>query len=167
MSNNTGWVAGRGVGLTWSPAFNTTDFTTSNSGGALATTQTVLSSVADITNGTALDMFCDLSVILTTASSTYTASSIATFWLYPLLADGTTYGDGLLASGTAKTLTPVFPPLGAIQGYAAASQTTVAGYLGGLIIPPGSWRFAMQNGIGFTLSGGTVKYRTYNINLNA
>jgi hypothetical protein len=54
---------------------------------------------------------------------------------------------------------------------AAASQTALIGNNFGnpIIIPPGSFRLAMQNNSGFSLTAGTqtVKYRTYNQNLNS
>jgi len=168
MTTNSAWIAGRGAGLTWASAFNTTDFTTSDGGGLLANAHTVLSTIADIANGTALDQFADISVRLTIASSTIAAGACLSFWIYELLDDGTTYGDGKLTAGTSAALTPAFPPCGAIYLYAAASQTSLVGSLTGIVIPPGSFRFAIQNNSGFTLTNSSTvcKYRTYNLNLN-
>ena len=169
MTANTAWTAGRGAGLTWANAFNTTDFTTSNAGGLLASGQSVLSTVADIANGTNLDMFADISVRLSIASSTIAAGACLPFWIYELLDDGTTYGDGKLTAGTAAAITPAVSPCCIVPLYAAASQTSLVGFAQGIVIPPGSFRFAMQNASGFTLTSSVTacKYRTYNLNLNA
>jgi len=50
------------------------------------------------------------------------------------------------------------------QAFAPAAAKAIL-----VIIPPGSFRLAIQNNSGFTLTSGTqtVKYRTYNINLNS
>ena len=169
MTSNTAWAAGRGAGLTWANAFNIVDFTTSNGGGLLANGQTILSTIADIANGTALDMFADLSVRLTIASSTIAAGACLSFWIYELLDDGLTYGDGQLVAGTAVAKTPSFAPCCAVPLYAAVTQTSLVGYAQGIVIPPGSFRFAMQNNSGFTLTNSVTvcKYRTYNMNLNS
>jgi len=169
MTNNTAWVTGRGAGLTWSNAFNTVDFTTSDGGGLLQNSHTVLSTIADIANGTALDMFADISMRLTIASSIIAAGACMSFWIYQLLDDGTTYGDGKLTAGTAAALTPAFAPCAAVPLFAASSQTALVGYAQGIVIPPGSFRFAIQNNSGFTLTSNVtvIKYRTYNLSLNS
>jgi hypothetical protein len=135
----------------------------------LANGQTVLSTIADIANGTALDQFADISVRLSIASSTIAAGACLSFWLYELLDDGTSYGDGKLTAGTAAALTPAFAPCAAVALYAAASQTSLVGYAQGIVLPPGSFRFAMQNNSGFTLTSSVTvcKYRTYNIRSDA
>ena len=168
MTNTTAWIAGRGAGLTWANAFNTADFTTSDGSGLLQNTHTVLSTIADIANGTALDMFADISVRLSIASSTVVAGACLSFWIYELLDDGATYGDGKLTAGTAAALTPAFAPCCAIPLFAAASQTSLVGFASGILVPPGSFRFAFQNNSGFTLTSSVTvcKYRTYNLNLN-
>jgi hypothetical protein len=164
MANRTAWVAGLlNAGLGWTTGINTADLASMPNG------STVVSSVADITNGTSLDMYMDLSVRCAIASSTIVAGSNLTFWLYPLLDDGVTYGDGQFTNGTQAAKTPVLPLLCAIPLVAAAAQVNLVGFRSGLILPPGSFRLAMQNNSGFTLTAGTqtVKYRTYNINLNS
>jgi hypothetical protein len=52
--------------------------------------------------------------------------------------------------------------------YAAVTQTTLIGIAKGIVMPAGTFAVAIQNNSGFTLTSGTqtVKYRTYNINLN-
>ena len=163
MANRTAWTAGNGAGLTWTTAINSADMA------SMATAYTVLSSVADIANGTALDQFMDISAELAIASSTIAAGANLALWIYPLHDDGATYGDGQMTAGTPVSKTPTFAPCATMPLYAAASQTALVGFAQGVIIPPGSFRLAIQNNSGFTLTSGTqtVKYRTYNINLNS
>lgn len=163
MANRTSWVAGNGVGLTWTTGINSADLA------SMATAKTVLSSVADIANGTNLDQFMDVSVRCAIASSTIVAGANLALWLYPLLDDGSTYGDGQLTAGTPATLTPTFAPCGVIPLIVAGSQVNLVGAVTGILLPPGSFRLALQNNSGFSLTAGTqtVKYRTYNQNLNA
>lgn len=162
MTSRTAWTAGNGVGLTWTTGINSADMA------SMATANTVLSSVADIANGTNLDMFMDISASLVISSSTIAAGANLAFWIYDLNQDGTTYGDNQFTAGTAAAKTPTFPPCAVIPLIAAATQTALIGYVNQIVIPPGSFRLAIQNNSGFTLTAGTqtVKYRTYNINLN-
>lgn len=163
MANRTSWTAGNGQGLGWGTAINSADLA------SMANGSSVLSSVADIANGTNLDQFMDVSVRCAIASNTIVAGANLALWLYALLDDGSTYGDGQLAAGTQAAKTPLFSPCGVIPLLAAASQTTLVGVATGILLPPGSFRLALQNNSGFALSAGTqtVKYRTYNMNLNA
>jgi hypothetical protein len=163
MANRTAWTAGNGVGLTWTTAINSADMA------SMANVRTVLSSVSDIANGTNLDQFMDISVRCAIASSTVAAGANFALWIYDLLDDGSTYGDGQLTAGTSAAITPTFAPCGIIPLVAAAAQTTLVGYVNGIIIPPGSFRMAIQNNSGFALTSGTqtVRYRTYNQNLNS
>lgn len=162
MTSRTAWTAGNGVGLTWTTVINSSDMA------SMATANTVLSTVADVANGTNLDMFMDLSVRCAIASNTVAAGANLAVWLYQLLDDGTTYGDGQLTAGTQAALTPTFSPLATIPLVAAATQTLLLGYATQVMLPPGSFRLALQNNSGFTLTAGTqtAKYRTYNLNLN-
>jgi hypothetical protein len=164
MTSRTAWTAGNGVGLTWTTGINSADMASMTNG------QSVVSSVADIANGTNLDQFMDISFKLVIASSTIAAGANIAFWLYLLNQDATTYGDGQFTAGTAASLTPTFAPCFVFPLVAAASQTNMYGNNFGnpIVIPPGSFRLAMQNNSGFSLTSGTqtVKYRTYNQNLN-
>lgn len=162
MTARTAWVAGNGVGFTWTTLINSADLA------SMPTGDTVLSSVTDILNQANLDMFMDISAELVISSSTIAAGANLAFFLYPLNEDGTTYGDGQLASGTQAAVTPAFPPCAVMPLVALASQTSLKGFSQQIIIPPGAFRVAMQNNSGFTLTSGTqtVKYRTYNLNLN-
>lgn len=162
MAARTAWTAGNGVGFTWSTLINSADMA------SMTNTQTTLSSVADIANQTNLDMFMDISYLLAISSSTIAAGANFAFWIYALNQDGSHYGDNQFTAGTAATLTPSFSPCATVGIPAVASTTNMYGYVQQIIIPPGSFRVAMQNNSGFTLTSGTqtVKYRTYNINLN-
>lgn len=162
MTARTAWTAGNGVGFTWSTLINSADMASMTNG------QSVVSSVADIANQTALDMFMDISYKLAISSNTIAAGANFAFWLYALDQDGSTYGDGQFTNGTAASLTPSFAPCGIGSIPAVASTTNMSGFIQQIIIPPGSFRIAIQNNSGFALTSGTqtVKYRTYNINTN-
>jgi hypothetical protein len=149
------WVAGSGAGLTWTTAVNAADVN------SLANGSSVLSSVADIANGTALDMFADISIAL--GSVTAAAPNFIGVYIYPLNEDGTTYGDGQLASGTGAAKIPSATAwVGNISFPTGAAA--IVGTLSRIALPPGSFRFVLYNQAGVTLasSGNTVKYRTYN-----
>jgi len=158
MASTTRWIAD----VAWTTAFNTTDFTN----GQMTTGQTLLSTVV-IANGTNLDMFMDVSIQQSIASSTIVAGANFALWICPLLADGTTYWAPLTA-GTAGAPVPPWAPAAVVPLYAAATQTTLTGIATGIILPPGSFSLIAQNNSGFTLTNTvqTWDYRTYNINLN-
>jgi hypothetical protein len=164
MANKTAWVAGNGVGFTWTTAINGSDLA------SLANGSTVLSSVADIANQTNLDLYADISVRMTVGSATPPAGSYLGLFLAALLDDGSTYGDGSMTSGGTITHVPPYAPVGIIALESAAATTLLAGFIQGIIVPPGSFRLALYNNSGAALSATAgnciVKYRTYNINLN-
>ena len=162
MTARTAWTAGNGVGLTWTTVINSADMASMTNG------QSVLSSVSDIANGTNLDQFMDVSLEWTISSSTIAAGANATFWIFELDEGGSVYGDNSLTAGNAASVTPGLFPAFVMPFRAASSQTSLYGYASAIIIPPGSFRLAVQNNSGFSLSSGTqtVKYRTYNIQLN-
>jgi hypothetical protein len=146
------WVAGSGVGLTWTDAFSTATLNSIVNGNA------ILSDVS-IANGTALDVFADVSVNI--ASITVAAPNYLGIYIYPLNKDGSTYGDGRFGSSAAG------PPASAywvgniiVPTGAAASEGT----LRGVVLPPGTFKFVIYNQLGATLasSGNTCQYRTYN-----
>jgi hypothetical protein len=160
MTAITGWQGGRlNSGLTWTTIINTADLA------SMVTGSTVVSSVADITNGTSLDQFMDISFSQLIASSTIVAGANLAFWLFTLNQDGTTYGDGNFVNGTQKAATPTFAPCAVFPLIAAAAQTALIGLVQQIVLPPGSFRLAEQNNSGFTFTAGTqtVKYRSYNI----
>lgn len=164
MSNRTAWTAGNGQGLSWGTAINGSDLA------SLASGSTVLSSVADIANGTYLDQFADISVELTISSATPSAGAVLELYLAALLGDGSTYGSGEMSSGGVITRAPALMPVGTIPLQSSVATTLLAGFIQGIVLPPGSFRFALYNGSGITLSStagnNAVKYRTYNQNLN-
>jgi len=162
VANRTAWTAGNGVGLTWTTLINSADMASMGNG------YTVLSSVAGVANGTNLDQYMDLSFKLAIASSTIAAGANIAFFIYLLQQDGTTYGDGQLTAGTAANVSPTFPPCGVFPLVAAASQTNLVGNITGVVLPPGTFKIAVQNNSGFALTSGTqtASYRTYNQNLN-
>jgi hypothetical protein len=163
MANRTSWTAGNGVGLTWTEAIKTADLASLPHGDA------VLSSDADIANGTQLDMVADVSVRLAISSATPAAGDFIGIYLVPLLDDGSTYGDGSYVGGTQKALQPPYPPVGVVPLQSTNAATVLSGMVQGIVIPPGSFRFLLYLGTAsINLSSGTqtVKYRTYNINLN-
>lgn len=163
MANKSAWVAGAGQGLTYGTLINSADMA------SMANANTVLSSVATIANNTALDQWMDISISLAIASSTIASGANLAFWLYLLNQDGSSFGDGQLTAGTPAAKTPAFAPCAILPLFPAASQTALKGDLTGIVVPPGGLRVAMQQNSGFTLTSGTqtVKYRTYDLNLNA
>jgi hypothetical protein len=166
MANRTAWTAGNGAGLTWATAINSADMA------SMAIGATVLSSVADIANGSALDINAHISFKLAIASSTIVAGANIAVWIFALNQDGTLYGDGQFVPGTPAIKTPTFPPCFVFPLVAAAAQTTLVGdSLGGypILLPPFPFRWAMQNNSGFALTSGTqtLKFGTFNTNLNA
>lgn len=148
------WIAGAGQGLTWGDAFGTAKLD------SIANGSSILSDVA-ITNGTALDMFADISIAF--GSITVAAPARGNFYIYPLNKDGSTYGDSRFGSAAAG-----IPPdnyfvgsIGAPTGAAA-----ITGALRGILLPAGTFKFVFLNMFGNTLvgsSGNTCQYRTYNI----
>lgn len=164
MANRTAWTAGNGAGFTWTTAINGSDLA------SLANGSSVLSSVADIANQTNLDLYADLAVRMTVASAIPPAGAYFGLYLAALLDDGATYGDGTLSSGSTIARSLPFAPVGSIALETAAATTLLAGFVQGIVIPPGSLRFALYNGSGAALSAIAgnciVKYRTYNLNLS-
>src|SRR5512139_2484931 len=105
------WIAGSGQGLTWGDAFSTATLNSIASGNA------ILSDVS-ITNGTALDIYCDLSLHL--ASAAFTNPAQIPIYLYPLCDDASTYGDGRF--GTSAAGPPVGTYLVGTIGLVVATQ---------------------------------------------
>lgn len=147
------WIAGAGVGFTW------TDATTAASLDSLASGSAVLCTVA-VANQTALDMFCDVSLAL--GSAAFIAPNFIGVYLFPLNKDGSTYGDGRFGTAAAG------PPganywVGDLSLVAATQAQT--GTLTRIIMPPGTFKFVLwnQGGVALVGSGGnTFQYRTYN-----
>jgi hypothetical protein len=153
------WIAGSGVGLTWTQLFGTNAAELAS----LANGSAVLDNSGDIANDTAKDIYADLSVIL--GSATTTAPNKIDVFFYPLGGDGVTYGDGTFVAGTAKAATPgpeFFVGSLALQ---LGASSPLVGMVQRLVLPPGKGRFVIMNnaGVAFpsTFTAG-VYYRTYN-----
>lgn len=153
------WIGGSGQGLTWGAAFGT-ELQSLVNGNA------VISSVS-IANGTPLDMFAD--VDFHCGSVTTTGSPFLSLYLYDLLDDGTTYGDGRF--GTTAAGPPPSQYFAGILVLPPAGTGTLSGKFRnplsgqpGIIIPPGTFKFVLFNSAGVTLpaSAITCDYRTYN-----
>lgn len=147
------WVAGSGVGLTWTSCFSTEINSLVSGNAVLSATQ--------IDNTTALDIFADVSISLGSVT-TAAGSDYLGLYLYPLNEDGTSYGDSQFGSSAAG------PPgssyfVDAIP-VPASFTGVLTGLVSGIILPPGKFKFVLFNSIGATLaaSGNAVKYRTYN-----
>lgn len=146
------WIAGSGQGLSWGNAFSGATLNSIASGNA------ILSDLS-LVNGTAMDIFADVSIAL--ASAAFVAPNFIGVYLYPLNQDASTYGDGRFGSSAAG------PPPGNYWvgniGLVAATQAQ-EGSLGRIILPPGTFKFVLYNGGGVALgsSGNVCLYRTYN-----
>jgi hypothetical protein len=125
-----------------------------------------LSSVTAFTNGTALDQFADISMVCTISSSAVAAGANMGLWIALLNEDNTTYGDNNFTT-TPSAATPVWYPIASIPLF-ASTRTSLIGNATGIILPPGTFAFILQNNSGFTLasSGNAVSMRTYNQQLN-
>lgn len=162
MTNRTAWTPGIGGTGAWTAAFASTDFTS-----AQPTNGQCLLSTVTIANVTNLDMYMEIGVVQSIASSTIAAGANISFWLAPLLPDGSTYFPPLTA-GTAGAAVPPGTPCAVIPLYAATGQTVLSGYYGPIILPAGNFRLIEQNNSGFTYTATTQihSYRMANINLN-
>ncbi len=147
------WVSG--AVSAYAAAFNAADLNSLPNGSA------VLSSIADIANGTNLDIFAALSISL--GSITTVAPSFLGVYFYPLNQDGTTYGDKYFASGVQVAQAPSGTYwVGNIA--VGIGTAVVTGTLDRIIIPPRAGRFLAYNQLGATLaaSANVAKYQTYN-----
>jgi hypothetical protein len=125
----------------------------------------VLSSVV-VANGTALDLYADVSFSLT---GTTPSSGVPFFALYvmALNQDGTTYGDGTQTT-TGSATNPTMNSDSEAKVALGKTSAALVGMFRQIILPPGSFCFALLNGTGNALasSANTIKYRTYTINNN-
>ena len=85
------WIAGSGVGLTWTSIDGSSQLDSLASGNAIQ--------MDAITNGTALDIFADVSIAL--GSAAFAAPNTVGIYLFPLDQDGSVYGSGSFASAAA------------------------------------------------------------------
>jgi hypothetical protein len=148
------WTPGS-LQSTWGACFAGADLN------SLASASSVLSSLADIDNSSALDMFADISISL--GSITPAAPNFVGVYLYPVNQDGTSYGDGLFTGGTQSTGVP--SPSYFVGSIVLTTTAKVqVGMLERIVLPPGKFRWLVQNnaGVAFASSSNTISFRTYN-----
>src|SRR3974390_2294972 len=117
------WIGGS-VGLTWANAYTAAStFDTLANGNAV-------NSDLQLDNSTNLDMFCDVSIAL--GSVAVVAPNYVGLYLYPLNADGTSYGDGRFASSAAG---PPASPYGVGNFVVPTGTSANEGTVRGIIIP--------------------------------
>jgi hypothetical protein len=148
------WIAGSGVGLTWTAAY-----TAGSTFNSIANGNAIISDL-QIDNSTALDIFCDFMFV--GGSITTVAPNFIGVYIYPLNSDNSTYGDGKFGSSAAGP-----PPSQYCKGTIILPVGTQAltGQVGSpIIMPPGKFKFLIYNQAGNPLaaSGNTILYRTYN-----
>lgn len=151
------WIGGSGVGFTWTNIFGTSGVNLNS----MPTGSAVLDSTGDITNQSALDIFADFSFSF--GSITTIAPAYFNLYTYYLNQDSSTYGDGQFTAGTQAAKTPS-PSLQVGTFECPVGTGALVGMISGIIIRPGTFRFALQSVLGATMaaSGNTAKYRTYN-----
>lgn len=158
-AGTSSWVSGNGQGLTYGSAgFTASCFNSLANGSGCVTSQ--------IDNSTALDLYTDLSFVLTVGGTT-TAGSYFTLYLLPLNQDGTTFGDNTGSGGTAPQSTYAVGSVLVKSGITTGN--TVVGSVRGVLLPPGKFILGLWNNTGIALNAAaaaTVSYRTYNENLN-
>jgi hypothetical protein len=152
------WIAGSGVGLTWTSCFGAEINSVVDGNAVLSSTQ--------IDNSSALDLFADAMFALGSWGAV-SATALLALYLYPLNQDATTYGDGRFASAAAgPPPSQYFAGMGVLvpavtqaqQGHFRRPDGTP------IIIPPGKFKLVLHNKSGATLaaSANTIYYRTYN-----
>lgn len=152
------WVAGSGAGLTWADAVAAADLN------ALASGSSTITTTITVTNGTALDIFADFSVALKAGGTTASPNFVGVY-LYPLNQDGTTYGDNAVTSKSAVTPSASYWVGNIIVPTGVTSGNFVYGQINRVLLPPGSFRWVIQNNLGVALfsdANSICKYRTYN-----
>jgi hypothetical protein len=148
------WIAGSGVGLTWTNAFTPATLDSIVNGNAIM-------SAVNIDNSSVLDVFADFSMGIGTASPV--APNYIGVYLYPLNKDGTSYGDGRFGSSFAGP--PGSPYWVGNIVVPTGGPATNSGIIRGIILPPGQFKFVVYNQLGVTMAGSngnTAQYRTYN-----
>lgn len=158
MASTTRWV----IDTNWtSVPFTAGDLNSLASGGCAVAT-------ASVSNGTALDIYADVSVIVTVGGTT-TATSFLTLYVLPLQQDGTTYGDGSTSSSSVQPVATYLVGSALVKS-GVTSGSTVSAMFRQIVLPPGSFGVALGNNLGVALNATaalTMKIRTYNENLNA
>jgi hypothetical protein len=151
---------------TWTPGNGAPSFTQIFSAGAnlngLANNSAVMDSTGNITNGTSLDIYADISVQLGAATSVSPAQ--LQVFLYPMNGDGVTFGDNQFVAGTQAAKTPAPQLYAGTISFPVATTTAMFGILERVVLPPGTFNWVIQNQSGVTLasSGNAVQWRSYN-----
>lgn len=157
MANIAKWV----LDANWtSVSFTAGDLNSLASGGFALST-------AAITNGTSLDLYADVSLIITVGGTTLVSSYLPLF-LLPLQQDGSTYGDGSASSSSVMPVASYVAASCMIKSGVTSGNTIQAMYKG-IVTPPGDFKLGLGNGLGVALNATaalTMKIRTYNENLN-
>lgn len=141
---------------------NLTGPTTILSGGAIngLTTNTMSSASSTITNNTNLDMYIDIEILL--ASLSPAAGSYVALYILEAI-DGSNFpaqSDADLRLTSTQLLCNI------PTGVAASTAQRIA--VRNVVIPPGAFQLKLDNQTGVTLNaaGNTVKYNSYDTNLN-
>lgn len=158
MASTTRWI----IDTNWtSVSFTAGDLNSLANGGCAVSTSA-------IANSTALDIYADVSAVVTVGGTT-TATSYLTLYVLPLQQDGTTYGDGAASSSSAQPVV-TYLSASALVKVGATSGTAVSVMFRQIVLPPGDFVFALGNNLGVALNATaalTMKYRAYDENLNA
>lgn len=158
------WIGGNGQGIgSWATLCGASgaDLNSLAAGSSQLCTTTV-------TNTTALDVFISISGSFTTTSTAFTAGQFIGIAVWPLNQDGTTYGTNEIPTpGTAVT----HEIGGGFQCTMLApliTTTNFTGYCGPIVIPPGTFKVVVYNGLtpGLSASAQALQYESYNFNLN-
>lgn len=153
--SNLLWKPGAGQGL----AYGTAGFTAADFNG-LANGSVVVAATA-IANNTALDQYADVSFTMLNGAVATTATSHLTLYVLPLNVDASTYGDSIASGATAPSASYEVKDVGVKAG---VTNAAVVGTWRGIVLPPGSFKFAIVNNLGGALANPatvTISYRTY------
>src|SRR5215831_14719389 len=130
------WIAGSGQGLTFGNAY------TSSTLNALANNSAIISDL-QIDNSSALDMFADIS--FRGASVTTTGVPFIGVYIYPLLDDNSTYGDGKYGSAAAGPPPSIYQ-VGVVS--LPVGTQAITGLVAGIVLPPAKFKFCIWNQAG-------------------
>lgn len=156
MANIGKWKAPTG--------YSTAGFTASNFN-SLANGSCVVAASA-IANGTALDLFADVSFVLTVGGTTLSTSYL-TLYILPLNRDGTTFGDNAATGSTPPVGSYIAASLAVPAG--VASGSTIVGTFRNIVLPPRNFKFALANNLGVALNAAAaavVEYSPFSEDLN-
>lgn len=146
------WIAGT-VGLTWTAAITSSTLNSIVNGNA------IISDTA-LNNSSNLDIFFDVS--FRGGSVTTVAPNYIGIYLYPLLDDGSTYGDGKFGTSAAGPPSSTYY-IGSIV--LPIGTQAITGALLFNVMPPGQFKLLVYNQAGVTLAGSganSLLWRTYN-----